>query len=157
MVKGMNQAAKVPTRTPQVGALLRMAWELLQAELYDGLQHAGFDDLRPAHRPLLRYPPIDGVRPTELAARLRLSKQATNDLLRDMEQMGYVRLEHDPTDGRARIIRYTERGWSLFDIGAQISRDVGQRWAQKVGRREYTQMVNTLEAIIALPTERASV
>jgi len=72
-----------------------------------------------------------------------------------MEELGYVRLEHDPTDGRARIIRYTERGWSLLDTGAQISRDVGERWAQQIGRRAYDQMVTTLEAIIALDSSRS--
>ena len=155
MVKDMDRTAGAPAPKPQVGALLRMAWEGLQVELYDGLRRGRLHDLRPVHRPLLRYPPIDGARPTELAARLRLSKQATNDLLGDMEEMGYVRLEHDPTDGRARIIRYTERGWSLFDIGAQISRDVGERWAQQIGRRVYDQMVTTLEAIIALDSSRS--
>ena len=35
--------------------------------------------------------PIDGMRPTELAAHLKLSKQATNDLIRDLENLGYPR------------------------------------------------------------------
>ncbi|MEU4427963.1 MarR family transcriptional regulator [Actinoplanes sp. NPDC024001] len=137
---------------PQVGALLRMAWEALQAELYAGLHAAGFDDLREVHRPLLRYPPIDGLRPTELAAHLKLSKQATNDLLRDLERLGYLRLERDPTDGRARTIRYTERGWRLFQVGSGLSREVGQRWAGVVGEQRYRQFEATLREIVALTT-----
>ena len=135
---------------PQVGALLRMAWEALQAEIYVELQAAGFGDLREVHRPLLRYPPIDGMRPTDLAAHLKLSKQATNDLLRDLENLGYLRLERDPTDGRARIIRYTERGWHLFRTGSRISHDVGQRWARAIGRQRYDQFHATLRAIVDL-------
>ncbi|MEV6492484.1 helix-turn-helix domain-containing protein [Actinoplanes sp. NPDC051633] len=134
---------------PQIGALLRMAWEALQAELYVELRAAGFDDLREVHRPLLRYPPIDGMRPTDLAARLRLSKQATNDIIRDLERLGYLRLERDPTDGRARIIRYTERGWDLFHTGSGLSRDIGLRWAKQIGQRNYDQLQASLRAIIA--------
>lgn len=138
---------------PQIGALLRMAWETLQADLYAGLLSAGFDDLRDIHRPLLRYPPIDGMRPSQLAAHLRLSKQATNDLLRDLEDFGYVTLEHDPTDGRARIIRYTDRGWLFFRTGSNLSRAVGERWAAAVGRERVEQLQEILREICALPDE----
>jgi DNA-binding MarR family transcriptional regulator len=135
---------------PQVGALLRMAWESLQSELLADLHAAGFDDLRDTHRPLLRYPPIDGLRPTDLAARLKLSKQATNDLLRDLENLGYLRLERDPADGRARIIRYTDRGWRLYRTGSRSSHDIGQRWARAIGQRRYDQFKATLRAIVDL-------
>mgnify|MGYP004480307655 CR=1 FL=1 len=146
----MSSIMNRPSYEPQIGALLRMAWESLQADLYPGLRAAGFDDLREAHRPMLRHPPIDGMRPTELATHLGLSKQATNDLIRDLEHRGYVRLERDPTDGRARIIRYTDRGWRLFDTGSRLSREIGERWADTIGRTEYEQFAATLRAIVDL-------
>lgn len=138
---------------PQIGALLRMAWEALQAELYAELRAAGFDDLRDIHRPMLRHPPIDGMRPTDLAAHLKLSKQATNDFIRDLENLGYLHLERDPADGRARIIRYTDRGWHLFRTGSRLSHDIGQRWALAIGQRRYDQFHATLRAIVDLTLE----
>lgn len=135
---------------PQIGALLRMAWQALHEELYSELHKAGFDDLREVHRPLLRYPPIDGMRPTDLAAQLGISKQATNDLIRDLEVMGYLRSERDAVDGRARILRYTERGWRLFDIGTRISRGIGERWARSIGQERYDELATTLRAIVEL-------
>ena len=133
-----------------MGALLRTAWQRLIDELFDGLRDAGYDDLRPVHRPLLRHPPIDGMRPTDLAEELRLSKQSINDLLRDMERMGYVYLEVDEHDGRARIIRYTDRGWRLFETGSALSKSVGERWAQAIGRDAFDAMVAALKQIVAL-------
>lgn len=147
----MSSIMKPQEYQPQVGALLRLAWTALQDELYAQLRAAGFADLRDVHRPLLRYPPIDGLRPTELAADLGLSKQATNDLIRDMEAMGYLRLERDPSDGRARLIRYTERGWRLFDVGSRISRDIGQDWAKAIGQRRYDEFLASLRTIVGLP------
>ncbi|GAA2626237.1 winged helix DNA-binding protein [Dactylosporangium fulvum] len=141
---------KRPEDEPQIGALLRMAWETLHVEVYGQLRAAGFDDLREVHRPMLRYPPIDGMRPTELAAQLRLSKQATNDLIRDLEKLNYVRLERDPSDGRARVIRYTDRGWRLFRTGSQLSRDFGQRWARALGQQRYDEFSATLRTIVEL-------
>ena len=133
---------------PQIGALLRMAWEELQDELYQGLRARGFDDFPPSLRPVMRYPPIDGLRPSELAAQLSLSKQATNDIVRELERLGYVRLERDPSDGRARIVRYTDRGWQFYEIGARLSRDVGRRWAKEIGADQFASLESALRAIV---------
>jgi DNA-binding MarR family transcriptional regulator len=127
-----------------------MAWEQVQDAAYAGLLAKGFDDLRPAHRPLMRHPPADGLRPSQLAARLHLSKQATNDLLRDLERMGYLRLEPDPADGRARIIRYTDRGWRFYVSGSELSKEVGERWAAAIGSDRYEALTATLRDIIEL-------
>jgi hypothetical protein len=67
--------------------------------------------------------------------------------------MGYLRLEPDPADGRARIIRYTERGWRFFRAGRQISKGVGQRWAAAIGTDRYQAFVATLREIIELGDE----
>ncbi len=142
------------TYEPQIGALLRIAWEELQGEVFDGLRAAGFDDFRESMRPVMRYPPIDGLRPSELATEMGLSKQAANDMLRELESLGYIRLERDPSDGRARIIRYTERGWHLFDTGSSLSRQVGLRWAHSIGQAEYEALERALRAI-AHPKRKA--
>jgi len=44
--------------------MLRIAWEQLYRELFDAVRDAGFADLREVHRPMVRYPPIDGLRPS---------------------------------------------------------------------------------------------
>ena len=95
------------------------------------------------------------MRPTELATHLNLSKQAANDLIRDLENLDYLRLERDPTDGRARILRYTERGWHLYRTGNRISHDIGLRWAETLGPRRYDQFQETLRAIVDLSSPSA--
>ena len=138
---------------PQIGALLRFAWEGLQREIWEGYRAAGFDDLRPIHQNVLRYPFIDGLRPTELAARLDRSKQFANDLIRELEELGYIRLEADPADKRARVIRLTERGWKLYECGSELSRSVGRRWAAQIGERKYAGFESALREIVALPRD----
>lgn len=130
-----------------------MAWEQVQDEVYAGVMAAGFLDLRPMHRPAMRHPPIDGLRPSQLAARTNLSKQAANDLLRELEKMGYLRLEPDPSDGRARIIRLTERGWRFQHVSAELARSVGVRWAKTIGQDRFDAFAETLRTIIALGNE----
>lgn len=142
-------APTIRGRGPQVGALLRLAWERVQEHVAARMAAEGFDDLRSMHRPFQQFPPIDGLRPTDVAARHGMSKQATNDLVRDLERLGYIRLEPDPSDRRARRIRYTERGWRHFDLGSATSEAVGQRWAQAVGPERFEQFTSTLREILA--------
>jgi DNA-binding MarR family transcriptional regulator len=111
------------------------------------LAAAGYDDLRPVHRPIIRDLLLDGQRPTELAAHLGLSKQAINDILREFEANGYITLEPDPTDGRAKRIVVTDRGWKLATTASRLSRDVGRRWAAQVGEERYAAFEAVLREI----------
>ena len=52
----------------------------------------------------------EGSRLTELAERARMTKQSVGEVATDLEQRGYVERVPDPADGRAKIIRLTERG-----------------------------------------------
>ena len=96
-----------PTR-PMIGALLRRASEATHRELFDRLQAAGFDDLRWAHFALFGFPGLHGLRPTELAERVGMSKQGLNALI---ERARRLRLPHETgggPDGRQRCRAHPE-------------------------------------------------
>src|SRR5215207_2075792 len=94
---------------PLIGALLRAPAQAIHRRIISGLNRAGFADLRPPHMPVFLYPGADGYRPSELAERAGISKQAMNQLLQTLERMGYIRRDEGAEDGRARIVRFTER------------------------------------------------
>src|SRR5919205_4326459 len=94
---------------PAIGALLRLAWQAVRERIYEGVLEAGYTDLSRAHVLLFRWPTVDGLRPSELAAHNQLSRQSINDLLSDLEKRGYLEGTLDPTDGRARIVPLPER------------------------------------------------
>ncbi|MBN9492689.1 MarR family transcriptional regulator [bacterium] len=104
------------TREPFVGSMMRLALHWVLEEIYAGVTAAGYTDLSRAQVGMFRYPTSEGLRPTELAQRLRVTKQSVNDLLRGVERLGYLELVRDPADGRARIIRLTARGRQLEDV-----------------------------------------
>ena len=137
-----------PPFPPSVGALLRMAWAGLIEEVFAGLAEAGYEDLRPVHQTILRDLLTEGQRPTELAARLGLSKQAVNDMLRELEEKGYITLEPDPDDGRAKRTAVTARGRNLGNTAAKLSRRIGRRWAAQVGRDRYAVFEQVLREIV---------
>lgn len=141
----------------QIGALLRWALHEIRARIYAGVVEAGFSDVRPPHVTLFRWPGPDGRRPTEVGADAQISKQRVNDLLRDLEGLGYLRLESDPSDSRARIIRLTERGHGLHRTAVGIHAAIEEEWAAKVGDRRYHALRTTLADLVPPPgkNERA--
>lgn len=131
-----------------IGALLRFGVHEIRSRIYAGVLAAGFDDLRPAHVTLFRWPGPDGRRPTEVAADAQLSKQRVNDLLRDLEQLAYLRLERDRTDSRARIIRLTARGRRLHAAAVGVHAQIEDEWRQTIGPQRYEHLRQMLAELM---------
>lgn len=70
----------------------------------------GLEGLREAHLRLFPFIALEGTRLTDLAARLGVTKQATSQLVAELEAMGVLEKRLDPLDGRARLITFSERG-----------------------------------------------
>ena len=68
--------------------MLRVVWQWVRDQLYAGVVAAGFDDLNAAHVGLWRYPGLEGVRPSQLADQVGITKQSVNDLLGHLEAHG---------------------------------------------------------------------
>ena len=141
-----------------IGALLRLAWQAVRERIYEGVLEAGYTDLSRAQVFLLRWPPFDGLRPSEIATRNQLSRQAINDLLSDLEKKGYLERIPDPTDGRARIVRLTERGWDLTQVISDMSFASEREWAQVIGESRYEEFRSALFELVAhaSPVEEAT-
>lgn len=110
---------------------------------------AGHTAVTEAMFQLFRYPGMDGRRPGEIAATARLSKQATNDLLRELERLGYVRRRADPSDGRARILKLTKRGRSLETAIRRAAKDVEARWRKQTDGKRWAAFNDVLDRLIA--------
>src|SRR5438874_11030618 len=95
---------------PLIGALLRMPWEAVQRHMLERLHERGFGDFDAAYLNVFQYPGPQGARPSELATRLRISKQALNYLLGELERLGYLERRPDPDDLRSKRVALTSRG-----------------------------------------------
>src|SRR4030095_13040564 len=114
-----------------------------------GLHEHGFDDLGPAHLPVLRYPGPDGRRPVELATEANMSKQAMNYLLGQLEALGDVERRDDPDDGRFTRVYLTERGDSTREVIRAAVREVESEWANEMGARDLEKLRTLLTQLKA--------
>jgi DNA-binding MarR family transcriptional regulator len=129
-----------PFGPPLIGALLRVPWEAVQRRMLERLHERGFDDLDAAHLNVFQYPGPQGARPSELAARLRISKQALNYLLGELERLGYLERRPDPDDLRSKRVVLTTRGVSAIDVIRNAVADVETTWAHRLGADRFDQL-----------------
>ncbi len=123
-----------------IGALLRMPWEAVQRRMLELLHERGFDDLDAAHLNVFQYPGPQGVKPSELAARLRISKQALNYLLGELERLGYLERRADPDDLRSKRIALTSRGASAILVIREAVADTETVWSGRLGEKRFEQL-----------------
>ena len=129
-----------PFGPPLIGALLRLPWEDVQRRMLDGLHERGFEDLDAAHLTVFQYPGPQGARPSDLAARLRITKQALNYLLGQLERLGYLDRRPDPDDLRSKRIELTDRGVAAIDVIREAVGEVEADWAQRLGSARFAQL-----------------
>lgn len=130
--------------SPMLGAQLRQAAEAVHHAVRTRLTAAGYDDLRPAHFALLQFPGPHNTRPTDLAARVGLRKQALNPLINDMQNMGYLRRTSTRDDGRTRLLQLTPRGMALMRIMRETLDDIDQEMTTRLGVAAYRSFQDAL-------------
>ena len=133
-----------PFGPPLIGALLRLPWEAVQQHMLDRLRERGFDDFDRAFFAVFRYPGPHGARPTDVAARVGISKQALNYLLRELERLGYLGRELDPDDLRSKRIVLTERGSAAVQVIREAVAEMEAAWAEALGARRFATLRNLL-------------
>ena len=104
------------------------------------LHQRGYDDLDAAHLQVFQYPGPQDARPTELAARLRMTKQALNYLLGELERLGYLERRPDPDDLRAKRVVLTRRGRAVVRVIREAVGEVEGAWAERLGAERFAEL-----------------
>jgi len=86
---------------------------------------------------------VEGIsRPSALARKLRVSRQAMQKTLADLEDKGYLHLEPDPEDRRAKHVRLSRTGKQRQKSARDYLRTLEAELKDRVGSR-------TLKALAA--------
>ncbi len=150
----MTSSATAPARPvaddgPVMIGLLDVANDRFSAEVYERLTAAGYDDIRPGHGCVFGTIDPEGSRLTVLAERARMTKQTVGEVTNDLVRLGYAERVPDPQDGRAKIIRLTERGREARQLGRELIAETEQAWAERYGEETMRALRLALETVTA--------
>ena len=137
-------SSPVKAKDMLIGALLRVPAQAIQRRIVAELNAAGFVELRVPHMAVLQFPGPDGVRPSLLAERAGMSKQAMNQLLRSLEGLDYLVRSDAPDEGRARVVRFTRRGRAAYAKIHDVLRDIEREWSTVLGPKNFAELKGLL-------------
>jgi DNA-binding MarR family transcriptional regulator len=149
-----EMSSSIRTQDMLIGALLRVPAQAIHRRIIKELNASGFEELRVPHMAVLHFPGPDGVRPGTLAERAGMSKQAMNQLLRSLEDLGYIVRSDVPDEGRARIIRFTKRGRAAYAKVHDILRNIEREWSTELGPKRFAQLKELLLRVWGSPLTR---
>src|SRR5215218_4808225 len=133
--------------------LLRRPYEALLMKIHAELAAAGFADSYPSWGTnIFHYLREGGLRLTELAERTHTTKQALRYTINQLEATGYVERVPDPTDGRAKIIRLTQRGWEGRRVADEIIVSIEHECLQELGEermRQFEALMQDVSGVLA--------
>lgn len=140
---------------PYTQSLLLAAYQETAAELLAALARAGHGAIRHKHGAVFANLDPEGTRPSVLAERAGITRAALGELVDELEQLGYVRRQMDPTDRRAKLVTPTAAAREVVDIVARVNRRIERRYRERLGRQGYAALREALQAIV--PSHRALV
>jgi len=142
---------------PSTPTLLRTAYNVLSAAIYDAVAQTGATDMRPAHGNAMEMLAIqDGLRLTDLAARAGMAPQSMGELVDDLVSKGYLERHEDPADRRAKRIYLTQKGRTTAAASKVAVRQIERQISEMLGARHYQQMRRNLAAIAELDLGRTT-
>jgi DNA-binding MarR family transcriptional regulator len=140
---------------PLPALLIQVKASMLE-QMFERMAEAGFDDVREGHGCVFGFIDLEhGSRLTDLAERARLTKQAVGEAVAELEGKGYVERVPDPLDGRAKIIKLTDRGREVALTGRRLFAQIEAEWAEQIGRELMDSLRDAAERIVDLETAPA--
>jgi DNA-binding MarR family transcriptional regulator len=144
----MSTEFDISPRHPMI-RLLGNAFDAFAEEMTRRIAETRYSDIRISHGCVFGNIEPDGSRLTDLAERANMTKQSVGEVATELEQRGYVERVPDPRDGRAKIIRLTERGRAAQSLGFGIIDEIEREWAERFGAERVAALRDALEAITA--------
>ena len=122
--------------------LLLRASRIVNRHVVEGLHARGYTDLRSTHTTLLSNIDLAGSTVTVAADRAGITKQT------ELEGAGYIRVQGDPNDARARVLQLTKTGKRLMLDSLKVMAELELRYARSVGRDRLAVVLRGLAAFV---------
>jgi DNA-binding MarR family transcriptional regulator len=144
-----NQEELVALRKQNIGRLFQRAARGYSELALEKLRAMGrYDGLTIFHTTLIANLDIEGTRISLLAERAGISKQAMGQLVDELEKDRFIRREVDPSDKRAALIKFTDKGWQFLQDAYQVKVEIEAAYVAILGEEQFAMLRTLLETLI---------
>lgn len=129
-----------------LATLMFVSYRAMDARVQEAMREAGYD-VTVAQSRLAQRIGDEGSRLTDLADSAQVTKQTASLLVAALEREGLVERVPDPEDGRARLIRLSERGREAARHAMGVVMAVEAEWTAHLGTTLAGQLREGLESL----------
>lgn len=127
--------------------ILIRAAQIETNELVRRLHDLGHESVQQSHIGVLANIDTEGTRIAGLADRLGVTRQAVSQMVNELEKRGWVERSPDPDDGRAVLVRHTERGRTMLLDALEQMDDIERGYAAIIGEKRMRSLKQALRDI----------
>ncbi|MGH3136747.1 MAG: MarR family winged helix-turn-helix transcriptional regulator [Gaiellaceae bacterium] len=138
---------------PLIDLLLR-GFRWFEDGLLSQLDEAGWPEVTRAHSLVFAHLDQAGTRPSELAKRIGISRQAVNQTLGELVELGLVEIVPDPASRRSKLVVLTPAGKTTVGSAHAVFLELEDALGDRIGRTNVTELRRVLEADWGTPATR---
>ncbi|MGN6767575.1 MAG: MarR family winged helix-turn-helix transcriptional regulator [Rhizobiaceae bacterium] len=132
---------------PYTQSLLLYAYQGSAGALVQTLRARGHLAIRPKHGAVFANIERQGTRPSVMAERAGIGKAAMGELIDELQRLGYVRREPDPSDRRAKLVVPTDAAVEVTNIVHEFNMNLETTYRELLGEEAYQALRTALQAI----------
>lgn len=125
--------------------LLEAASQSVLRNLTARLLSRGYDAVTESHLVLFGNLDCGATHAAQIAQRMRVSRQAISKTVRELRELGFVRLENDPDRRNQKLVVMTERGMELAVVARGELQDIEAELADQIGAEAMKALRGALE------------
>lgn len=148
-------AAELYGGGPYIGALLRITYNVTRQRSEQVVQEWGLSEVNKALLNGFLWPPGQGVRPVDLAAKANMTRQAANKMIGELERLGYMERRAAKPGGR-RLVFLTRRGWKVYEAIWTAQKRLQEEWTTILGKERFEEFMSTLRLLSMVNTNSSS-
>lgn len=150
MSRGHDEPIVVrPGFVPMI-AIVDKTSRIMREEMIKAMRARGYTWAQLAHNTLFATLPPEGARSADMAERAGITRQSMGEVIRDLVGRGVVEMVPDPSDGRAKIVRFTQQGAAMAQEGFSHIVELDALFRETFGDEDYETTRRVLAGIMAL-------
>ncbi|WP_321930508.1 MULTISPECIES: MarR family transcriptional regulator [Paraburkholderia] len=124
--------------------LLLWRSEWIEQRVLERARESGFGEVTPSMNRMFVHMGGRPIGLSELARRLSISRQAVHQCANEAAELGLVEFCASESDGRVKLLRFTERGWNMSESAAQTLEALEEELASRIGRKDLEELKRIL-------------
>jgi DNA-binding MarR family transcriptional regulator len=152
----MSRPVVPPTDFVPLIALVHQLNRVLQQDMVRNAIERGYPGVKNSHNGVFATLDREGSRAADMAAQMGMTRQSMGEIVREMAELGLVRMETDPQDRRAKLVTWTPEGLAMAQEGFGHILEVEQAFADEFGAERYAWLRDAIARMTEILSDPAA-